>query len=204
MDYKTSTTMQKLILLLLCTALSYTCTAQTLVFNMILFGDSAGVSTVSKTHDANGVDNYSLDSRIRAKILWITRENHTHYESRYKDGKLISASYYEINNGKKDKWSNIQYDGKEYQAESYHGKKSFKEVPTFSVGSMYCDTYNPNRKRFFLEMEAEFIDLKFPEPNTIEFKSSDGNRNVFHFKNGQITDAEFHTTIATVYLKRIK
>jgi hypothetical protein len=178
--------------------------AQTQVFNMILFNDSVGTSVISRTHDANGVDNYTLDSHVQAKILWITHTNRTHYEARYKNGKLISASYYEINNGKKDKWSNIQFDGKEYQAETQHGKKTFTEVPTFSVGPLYCEAFNPNRKRFFSDPDAEFIDLKFPEPNTIEFKSPDGNKNVFHFKNGQISDAEFHTTLATVYIKRVK
>ncbi len=189
---------------LLCFVLASGTRAQTLVFNMLLFGDSVGLSTITKTHDANGIDNYLLDSRIRAKILWITRENHTHYEARYKDGKLISSVYYEINNGKKDKWSNVQYDGTMYQVDSYHGKKSFKEVPTHSIGSLYCDVYNASRKRFFYEPEADFNDLNFPAPNTIEFKSSDGNKNVYHFKNGQVSDAEFHTTLATVYLKRVK
>lgn len=196
--------MRKFYVLLLCSLLTVGVKAQTLVFNMILFGDSVGRSTITKTRDANGIDNYVLDSYIKAKVLWITRENHTHYESRYKDGKLISASYYEINNGKKDKWSNIQFDGKEYQVDSYRGKKTVKEVPTHSIGSMYCDGYNPSRKRFFYEPEADFNDLSFPAPNTIEFKSSDGNRNVYHFKNGQVCDAEFHTTLATVYLRRVK
>jgi hypothetical protein len=196
--------MRKFYVLLLCSMLTAGVKAQTLVFNMILFGDSVGRSTITKTRDANGIDNYVLDSYIKAKVLWITRENHTHYESRYKDGKLISASYYEINNGKKDKWSNIQFDGKEYQIENYRGKKTVKEVPTHSIGSMYCDGYNPARKRFFYEPEGDFNDLSFPAPNTIEFKSSDGNRNVYHFKNGQVCDAEFHTTLATVYLRRVK
>ena len=196
--------MHRLFAFLLCFVLASGTRAQTLVFNMLLFGDSVGLSTITKTHDANGIDNYLLDSRIRAKILWITRENHTHYEARYKDGKLISSVYYEINNGKKDKWSNVQYDGTMYQVDSYHGKKSFKEVPTHSIGSLYCDVYNASRKRFFYEPEADFNDLNFPAPNTIEFKSSDGNKNVYHFKNGQVSDAEFHTTLATVYLKRVK
>ena len=178
--------------------------AQTLVFNMVLFGDSVGLSTITKTHEADGSEHYILNSHIKAKILWITRENQTHYEAHYKDGKLISATYYEINNGKKDKWSNIKYDGKVYQVDSYHGKKSFNEVPTHSIGSLYCDGYNASRKRFFYEPEADFNDLKFPDTNTIEFKSSDGNKNIYHFKNGQITDAEFHTTLATVYLKRVR
>ena len=196
--------MRKLFTLLLCSMLTLGLRAQTIVFKMVLFGDSAGLSTITKTHDANGIDNYVLDSRIRAKILWITRENHTHYESRYKDGKLISASYYEINNGKKDKWCTIQFDGTLYQVDSYHGKKTFKEVPMHSIGSLYCDGYNASRKRFFYEPEADFNDLTFPAPNTIEFRSSDGNKNIYHFKNGEVSDAEFHTTLATVYLKRLR
>jgi len=196
--------MQKLFILITCVILATAANAQKLVFNMILFGDSVGLETITKTHDANGVDNYILDSRIQAKILWITRTNQTHYEARYKDGKLISASYYEINNGKKDKWSNIQFDGKAYQEETQRGRKTFTEAPTFSVGPLYCDNFDPNRKRFFSDTDGEYVDLKFPEPNTLEFKSVDGNKNVFHYKNGQINDAEFHTTIATVYLKRVK
>lgn len=196
--------MYKITTLILLVLLSCPGQAQTFVFNFVLFGDSVGVSTITKTHDANGIDKYVLDSHIKAKVLWITRENHTHYESRFKDGKMISATYYEINNGKKDKWSNIQWDGSAYQVDSYHGKKSFTERPTHSIGTMYCDNYNPSRKRFFFEPEADFNDLSFPAPNTIEFKSSDGNKNVYHFKNGQVADAEFHTTLATVYLKRVK
>ena len=86
--------MQKTFALLICLLLAIGTEAQTLVFNMLLFGDSVGLSTVTKTHDANGIDHYVLDSRIQAKILWITHTNHAHYESRFKDGKLISASYY--------------------------------------------------------------------------------------------------------------
>ena len=178
--------------------------SQTIVFRMELFGDSVGLSTITKTHEKNGTDIYVLDSRIRAKVLWIVRQNHTHYEAKYKDGKLISAQYYEENNGKKDKWNYITFDGKEYQAEGSKSKKTFAEVPTHSIGTLYCDGYDKSRGRLFYEPEADFNELKFPEDNLIEFKSSDGNKNVYHFKNGQIAAAEFHTTLATVKLIRIK
>ncbi|MCW3125960.1 MAG: hypothetical protein JWO03_1618 [Bacteroidetes bacterium] len=178
--------------------------AQKMAFALYVFGDSVGHSDISKAHDADGNDRYLLDTYVKAKILWITRENHTHYESVFKNGKLISATYYEINNGKKDKWSIITFDGKVYSVDSYHGKKTFTEAPTHSIGSMYCDGYSATRKRFFYEPEADFSQLTFPEANTIEFKSSDGNRNVYHFRGGQISDVECHTTLATIHIKRIK
>jgi len=196
--------MQKFFALALSIMLAAGTQAQTLYFNIILFGDSVGNSVITRTHDGKGIDNYTLDSRVKAKILWMTRENHTHYESKYKDGKMISAVYYEINNGKKDKWSNIQWDGTQYQVDSYHGKKTFKEQPTHSIGSLYCDKYDASRTRFFYEPEADFNELKFPDANTAEFKSSDGNKNIYHFQNGYISNVECHTTLATIYLKRVK
>ena len=196
--------MRKFFTVIICIALSSGIKAQTFVFNMMLFGDSVGLSTITKTQEADGIVRYVLNSHIKAKVLWITRENQTHYEAVYKNGKLVSSTFAEINNGKKDKWSNVTYDGSQYQVDSYHGKKSFKEVPTHSIGSLYCDGYNASRKRFFYEPEADFNDLSFPDANTIEFKSSDGNKNIYHFKNGQIAEAEFKTTLATVYLKRMR
>ena len=196
--------MHKISTFTFCLLMALGAQAQTLRFNIILFGDSVGNSIISRTKDANGIDNYVLDSRVKAKILWMTKENHTHYESKYKSGKLISAVYYEINNGKKDKWSNIQWDGSLYQVDSYHGKKSFKEAPTHSIGTLYLDRYDASRKRFFYEPEADYNELSFPDANTAEFKSSDGNRNIYHFRNGYISNVECHTTLATIYLNRIQ
>lgn len=183
---------------------SISCCAQTIVFRMVLFGDSVGLSTITKTHSPDGSDHYKLDSHIRAKVLWITRENQTHYEAVYKDGKMISSTYYEINNGRKDRWSNVLFDGHHYQVDNYRGHKTLTEIPVHSIGTLYCDGYSASRRRFYYEPEADFNDLNFNGANTIEFKSSDGNRNIYHYRNDQISDAEFHTSLATVYLKRIK
>lgn len=177
--------------------------AQNLAFTLYLFGDSIGNTKITKKHESAG-DVYVLDTYAKAKILWVTRENHTHYEAVYKEGKLQSSVYYEINNGKKDKWSNIKFDGHQYSADTYMGKKTWTEAPTHGIGTMYCDGYQPARKRFFNEAQADFNELSFPQANTIEFKSSDGNRNVYHFKNGQIAEVECHTSIATLHIKRTK
>ncbi|MBS1684281.1 MAG: hypothetical protein JSS76_05975 [Bacteroidetes bacterium] len=188
---------------LLFTLLALHTQAQNLAFTLYLFGDSIGSTKITKKHEAAG-DVYVLDTYAKAKILWVTRENHTHYEAVYKDGKLQSSVYYEINNGKKDKWSNIKFDGHQYSADTYMGKKTWTEAPTHGIGTMYCDGYAPNKKRFFNEAQADFNELSFPQANVIEFKSSDGNRNVYHFKNGQIAEVECHTSIATLHIKRTR
>lgn len=190
-----------IILLLLIAALHTQ--AQNLAFTLYLFGDSIGNSKITKKHEGSN-DVYVLDTYAKAKILWVTRENHTHYEAVYHDGRLQSSVYYEINNGKKDKWSNIKFDGRQYNADTYMGKKTWTEAPTHSIGTMYCDGYAPNKKRFFNEAQADFNELSFPQANVIEFKSSDGNRNVYHFKNGQIDDVECHTSIATLHIRRTR
>jgi hypothetical protein len=57
-------------------------------FDILLFGDKVGTLTISKELRADGTELYILDSYSKAKVLWINRENTTHYEVVYKNGKL--------------------------------------------------------------------------------------------------------------------
>jgi hypothetical protein len=176
--------------------------AQTIVFDMNAFGQDIGRMTVTRIQEKDGGEFYVLETKSKAKVLWINRENYTHYEVRYKDGKLISASHIETENGKTKRWSKVNFDGKLYQVDSYKGKKTFSEAPNYSIVTIYFKDYQ-KVQRIFYEAETDFSDLKHPDNNTIEFKSSDGNRNVYHFENGKIKSMEFHVSIATVYMNRL-
>jgi hypothetical protein len=117
--------------------------AQTINYDAYLFGNKVGTTTVTKTKEKDGGIRYTLESHITAKVLWITRENYVHLDTRYsKDGKLIQSTYDETNNGKKNRWALVRLEGKVYQVESNNGKRSFTDAPSFSVGSFYFDKYN--------------------------------------------------------------
>jgi hypothetical protein len=171
-------------------------------FNILLFGDKIGSLIASKEVRSDGTELYLLDSWSKAKVLWINHENTTHYEVIYKDGKLISSKFKEIENGELKRWTNITWDGKQYCVDGYKGKRTFTEAPTFSIVSIYFGNIQ-NAKRVFYEAEADFNELQHPEQNTWEFKSSDGNRNVYHCVNGKVQNMEFHVSVATVKMVRV-
>ena len=176
--------------------------SEVLRFKVLLFGDSVGYLTVSKETRADGSAFYLLNSYSKAKILWIVHENTTHYEVVYKDGKLFSSKFKEIEKGELKRWNNVTWDGKQYNVDGYKGKHTLNETPTFSIVSLFFSNAQ-NVKKLFYEAEADFSDVEHPESNTLEFKSSDGNRNVYHYVNGRANSMEFHVSIASVKMVKI-
>jgi len=171
-------------------------------FDILLFGDKIGYLTATHEIKPDGSEFYTLDSWSKAKILWITHQNTTHYEVVYKNGKLISSKATQSESGELKVWNNVTYDGKEYHVDGYKGKRSFTEIPTFSVVTLYFKNMD-HVKRMLYETEAELDDVQHPEANTWEFKTSDGNRNVYHFVNGRAKNIEVHASIATVKIVRV-
>lgn len=193
--------MNKLLLFLLLIG-SIPLFSQQVVFDMTAFGITFGKMTVSKTRENDSTDLYKLHAKGYLKILWMERNDETFYEVRYRHGKLISSSYRQVETGKTKKWTTVSYDGKQYNVDSYRGKRSFTETPVYSILSLYFS--NPkNINRIFYEAESDFALVKHTDANTVEIKSSDGNRSIYRFLNGAIHEMEFHISIATVYMKKI-
>ncbi len=185
-----------ILLSVICRALS----AQTIVYEMTVLGSKFGKMVVSRRMQ-DSIELYTLDAKGKATILWMDFENETIQEVRYKGGKLISSSYKEIENGKTKKWNKVSYDGRQYQVESYAGRRSFNEVPQYSVISLYF--VDPQqRARIFHEAEASYTGLKRIDANTLEIKNADGSRSVYRYDQGKLNTMEFHLAIATVYMKR--
>lgn len=176
---------------------------ETVKYDVILWGDKIGQMVVTHDVKPDGTEVYTLETHSKAKILWINKANDTRYDVVYKDGKLFSSKHTEIENGVKKRWTNITLDNGVYKVDSYKGKRTFTEVPTYSIVSIYFKDVK-NVKRIFYEAEADFDDVEHPEANTWEFKSSDGNRNVYHYENGKLTTTEFHVSIATVKMVLVK
>jgi hypothetical protein len=75
-------------------------------------------------------------------------------------------------------------------------------VPTLSIVLLFFNGIQ-NNKKIFYEAEGDFSELQYPEANTLEFKTSDGNRNVYHYVNEKAQNMEFHVSIATVKMVRV-
>lgn len=175
---------------------------ETIRYDILLWGNKIGALTVTHEKRADGVDFYTLESASKAKFLWVDKENFSHYDVTYKNGKFISSTHREIENKKTIRWTNITWNGSQYLVDSYKGKRSFTEMPEYCVVSMYFKGFK-DVKRIFYEAEADYALTQHPEPNVTEFKSSDGTRNVYYFENGRIQRMDFHISIATVRMVRV-
>ncbi len=183
----------------------FTATAQTYHFDMFLFGDKIGTMIISREQQPDSTEHYVMETRSKARFMWIDREGYTRYEVWYKQGRLQSSTHIQKENGATQRWTNVRFNGKTYDVDSYKGKRSFAEAPQLSVVSLY---YKPlkNGARIFYEAEADYSILQAGKagPDSFEFKSSDGNRNIYYFKNGAISGMEFHVSLVTVKMVRTR
>ncbi len=181
------------LLVLSCSALY---AKETATYDMILWGDKVGKMLVTHDVAADGTETYYMETHSRAKVLWIDKDVSTWLTSIYKNGKLISSTDKEIENGKITRWTNVKFNGTNYTVEGSGGKRTFTEAPVFSILTLY---FKPvaGITRIFHEGEGTFCELKNTEPGTYEFKGEDA-RNVYHYVNGRLNNMEFHVSIATV------
>ncbi len=188
-----------LFFLLLC---SSAVSAEEIVFSMSVFGFTFGKMVVTKTKENDSTELYTLNAKGKTNFLWMKREDETRYEVRYRNDKLLTSSYIQIESGVTKHWTNISFDGKKYLVDSYRGKRTFNEVPDYSVLTLYFKQ-PVKRSQVFYEAESHFIDLKYKEANTVEMKADDGSRTVYYFTNGKLNEIEIHLSIANVHMNRI-
>ena len=193
--------MQKVVLsvILVIGVLQRCCSAETVSYDILLFNNKIGKMVITHDSKPDGTEIYTLVTTSKAKILWIDKSNDSRYELTYKAGKLISSVFKEIENGERKRWCNINWDGTQYQVESHNGKHTFKDAPTFSTITAYFQGYK-KVDQIFYESEGNFAKTEYPEPNTLEFKTSDGHKSIYHYLNGKVNNMEFHISIATIYM----
>jgi len=174
-------------------------TAETLSYDIVVFNTKVGQMVITHETQPDGTDLYNLVTSSKAKILWIDKSNDSRYRLVYKAGKLLSSTFKEIENGEVKRWCNIKWDGTKYLVDSYKGKRTFTDDPGISTITAYFQ--QPKKmSRIFYESEGDFAPADYPEPGTLEFKTSDGHKSVYHYVNNRVNDMEFHISIATVYM----
>jgi hypothetical protein len=176
--------------------------SQSMSFEISLFGKKVGEMTVKKQVSTGGIVNYTIKSTTTATILFKKIEAITDHSATYKNGILINSYHQHQENGEIKSFCRVNWNGSEYQIHRDEGKFTQKEAADFSIVTIFFEE-PVGRKKIFYEAEGEYDDLKNSSPGVYEYKSSDGHRNIYIFKNGQISEAEFHVSIATVKMKRI-
>lgn len=170
---------------------------------MFLTGKKIGTLVTEKRVKGN-VEVYTLNSSANAQVLWKEIATVTSYRVVFIDG-LLSESYFEHKeNGVVEKYCKVSSNANgTYAIHHWKGGKYNLEGPSkiCLIMTMYYGEPHDGLK-MFNEGWGEYTTVKKTGPGEYEFKAPDGNRNVYHYSGGKMTDAEFHTSIVSIKVRR--
>lgn len=170
-------------------------------FDIFLFGNKVGTVTVTQKKSGD-TTHYSLDSRTSAKVLWANYEDITSMKVKYVKDQLHTVDYFEDLNQKRKYFTNLVFDGKQYTVSTKSGTRTIEPERFPSLLSLYFKEPNSISKIYF-EAQLFSTPLEQIKPNHYVFKTKEGNKNEYIYRNGKIDELICHTPIATVTMKRV-
>ncbi|MFN8287818.1 MAG: DUF6134 family protein [Chitinophagales bacterium] len=190
----------RVIFLFLLTLLCVAGVAQSFTYDVYLFGDKIGSSTITRKVDSNTIQ-YSLRSHSVAEVFFFKRVSQQDYDVVYRNGKLDKVTAY---NKVDDKTTVVKviFDGTRYCVDKNKVCYTFMEPVAFSSLCLYFFEPQPNQ-RIFSEREAEFYNIKKNEDGAFTYTLSDGVKNTFYYTNGMVTKVELKKSMITVELKLV-
>lgn len=176
--------------------------AQKQEFDMFLTGKKIGTLVTDKKVKGN-IEVYTLNSSANAQILWKEIATVTSYRVVFIDG-LLSESYFEHKeNGEVEKYCKVsRNENGTYAIHHWKGGKYNLEGPSklcLIKAVYYAEPYDG--LKMFNEGWGEYTSVKKTGTGEYEFKAPDGNRNVYRYSGGKISEAEFHTSIVSIKVR---
>ena len=180
--------------------LSVGVSAQKYEYEMFMTGKKIGTLAAEKKVKGDVVM-YTINTTADAQILWKQISNQTNSRIMFKNG-VVTESYYEyIENGVTEKYCKITQSGNGYSLHHWKkGKYTLDQPSNFCVAAIYFNEPKDGIK-LLDETWGEYVTVKKTGAGVYEFKAKDGDKNVYHYANGKITEAEFHTSIVTIKMK---
>lgn len=192
--------MRRIIFSLLILALSTSAFAQKMNFNIFLFGKEVGKMTIERKIGTGGLIFYKLESHSEAKVMFTTKINDVTVDCTYKDGKLFSSYAKNTVNGEVDNYASVSMSGTQYSIQNERRKYTSSDPITYSVVSLYY-AEPVNMTKIFSERAGEWLDMIRTSDGGYEFKMPNGDKNIYKYKNGKVTEVELRRTFGTVYMR---
>ena len=175
--------------------------AETIVFDMSVFGFKFGEMVLTKTVVNDSIERYTLNAKGKTDFFFMKREEESIINVEYRNGKLFSSHYTHLNKGTRDKWSTVRFNGTSYTVQSNEGNKVFTEALDYSLIKLYFDP-SWKRERVFCEEDCSYATMSRTS-ETVDVKCQDGSRSTYHVTNGRVEAMEIHLAVATVKLTRV-
>ena len=174
--------------------------AETIVFDMSVFGFKFGQMVLTKTIKNDSTEVYTLNAKGKTDFLWMKREEESMFKVEYRNGKLFSSEYEYLNKGEREKWSSIRFDGSKYLVRSNEGESEVKAPLDYSLIKLYFDP-TQERERVFCEEDCSYAEM-IRKDDKLDIKCQDGSRSTYYVRDGRVEAMEIHLAVATVKLTR--
>lgn len=175
--------------------------SQKLGFDIFLFGNKIGQSSIEKTIKNDSITSYTLQSNSEAHIFFTTRKISLHYDIVYKNNLLLS-SYSKHNRNDEQHLTTIN----RQQNNTYLMKRdaeSFCLKPEIDCSTVKLFFAEPcNTQHVFSERLGEWRPLKKTGEGTYEADMKEGITYYYHYKNGKLMELEMKKgLLGSVYLR---
>ena len=175
--------------------------AETIVFDMSVFGFKFGQMVLTKTVKNDSTEVYTLNAKGKTDFLWMKREEESIFKVEYRNGKLFSSDFEYLNKGEREKWSTVRFDGSKYVVKSHEGDREFQDPLDYSLIKLYFDPMQEHSV-VFCEEDCSYAEMTRKE-NLLDIKCQDGSRSTYRVENGRVEAMEIHLAVATVKLTRV-
>jgi len=193
---------RRFFLISLISLISLSVQAESIVFEMSVFGYTFGEMVLTRTVKNDSIEIYTLNSKGETNIFWMNRKGESSLVVEYRNGKLHSSVYEYYNRGQLEKWSRTRFDGDKYIATTSDGELEFPENPSFSLIKLYFEpTWTGDS--IFCEEDGSYAAVTHDsDKDMFSVKCQDGSRSTYHVKDGRVETMEIHLGIGSVKLKR--
>ncbi len=175
--------------------------SQKVGFDIFLFGNKIGQSSIEKVVKNDSITTYTLQSNSEAHIFFTTRIISLHYDIVYKNN-LLFSSYSKHNRNEEQHITTIN----RQQNSTYVLKRdneSFCIKPDIDCSTVKLFFAEPcNAQHVFSERLGEWRPIKKTGEGTYEADMKEGITYYYHYKNGKLVELEMKKgLLGSVYLR---
>lgn len=174
--------------------------AQKLVYRIDYKEDSIGYMIAKKSL---AYDKVTYELETRAKFSLVLSFNHTaYYKAEYENDVLTKSLSEDYLNEKEQSKTTATLQHGKYTIKKDDQIKTERSPIHESIAYLYFNA--PIKREIFSEKHGQFCQIRKVSNNKYELVKPDDRVNIYYFKNGLCDKVEVNTSMATVYLTRIK
>lgn len=174
--------------------------AQTVSFDSFLWGDKMGTLTATKKKGGDLVY-YEVKASNSAKILGIQKNVETITTITIKGGLMVESYSKRVDNGKLKNFCSIKWDGTKYNIETEKGKSTYSSKISLVTMEFYF-TEPKASNSYYYNPAAQAMVFTKTGGGVYEFKTNDGVKHKFIYKNGILDEIENSMDLATVKFRK--